>query len=53
MWQTRAIEITSSDLWSWNTIIRVVDDARQHQFNALVLGLREKDRSPDVTVRRS
>ncbi|ACS84780.1 hypothetical protein [Musicola paradisiaca] len=38
MWQTRAIEITSSDLWSWNTIIRVVDYARRHQFNALVLG---------------
>lgn len=38
MWQTRAIEITSSDLWSWHFILRVVDYARQHDFNALILG---------------
>ncbi|MEE3663166.1 hypothetical protein V2I52_14685 [Brenneria sp. g21c3] len=38
MWQTRAIEITSNDLWSWHFIMRVVAYARQHHFNALILG---------------
>jgi len=38
MWQTRAIEITSGDLWSWAKVLRVVDYAREHHFNALILG---------------
>lgn len=38
MWQTRAIEITSNDLWSWHFILRVIAYARQHHFNALILG---------------
>ena len=38
MWQTKAIEITSNDLWSWSFILRVVAYSRQHNFNALILG---------------
>lgn len=50
MWQTRAIEITSNDLWSWDTIVRAVAYAGQHRFNALILGqpdLMDKLVAPD------
>ncbi|PWC21598.1 hypothetical protein DDT52_04530 [Brenneria roseae subsp. roseae] len=38
MWQRRALELNTQDIWHWDRVIEVVTYARQQGFNTLVLG---------------
>ncbi|SLM64339.1 MULTISPECIES: hypothetical protein [Dickeya] len=38
MWQHRALELNTQDIWHWPQITVLVDYARRHGFDSLVLG---------------
>ncbi|WP_420066012.1 hypothetical protein [Pectobacterium colocasium] len=38
MWQRRALELNTQDIWHWQQILAVIDYAREQGFNTLVLG---------------
>ncbi|UPT54917.1 hypothetical protein [Dickeya zeae] len=38
MWQRRALELNTQDIWHWQRVITLVEYARRYGFNTLVLG---------------
>lgn len=38
MWQRRALELNTQDIWHWQQVLSVTDYAREQGFNTLVLG---------------